>query len=253
MDKDYSLRLLSSKSNGNSLLKQLFILLAVFGLIGLFFKKAYSSADKRNIHGTYCNVPLKNRPKNLVKNFSTRKIPRIVLPLSEINQSLKFAEKLNFDCFNIKKDSANKNEYNFKSTLTETSKILNDKSSYVMLKHTNPISELKKQSSELSIPLVDEVNNLSSDDNKAPEIISVLKINDTTGFYLTNYKDTLALFGYINNNVFLFEKFRDLSQINLQARYYDKSGDNDIYIVRLDNYKAMVEISNSAMRELARL
>ena len=59
--------------------------------------------------------------------------------------------------------------------------------------------------------------------------------------------------GFINENVFLFKKFSDLSQINLQARYYDRNGNNDIYIVRLDDYKAMIEISDTSMRELAKI
>lgn len=85
------------------------------------------------------------------------------------------------------------------------------------------------------------------------ELISVLNITHNKGFYLTNLEDTIALFGFVNNNVFLFNRFKDLTQINLQARFYDKNGDNDIYIVRLDSFKAMIEISDTSMKELARI
>ncbi len=251
MDKDYSIKLLSTKSNGHSVFWQIIFWLIGLSIVGYLIKNIFNSSEIRSIHGNYSPIPM-NR-KNRFSNNSNFKIPRIVLPLSEINQSLKFADKLNFDCFNIKSEPINQNEYNFRSTLSETSKILNDKSNYVMLKHTNPITD-RNQASELSMPVIEDANTQSDNSpNKAPEVISVLRINENTGFYLTNYNDTMALFGYINNKVFLLEKFKDLSQINLQARYYDKSGDSDIYILRLDNYKAMVEISNNEMKELARL
>ena len=32
-----------------------------------------------------------------------------------------------------------------------------------------------------------------------------------------------------------------------------RNGNNDIYIVRLDDYKAMIEISDTSMRELAKI
>ena len=80
---------------------------------------------------------------------------------------------------------------------------------------------------------IQEINNA--------ELLSVLNITQNKGFYLTTVEDTLALFGFINDNVFLLKKFRDLSQINLQARFYDKSGNNDLYIVRLDSYKPVFD------------
>ena len=157
------------------------------------------------------------------------------------------------------------NTYEFKSTLKQTSKLLNNKSSIVKLKHTNPISNTKNNSnSELSMPLVDDVlkqdnkekenqkTNNSFPQSKA-ELLSVLNITPNKGFYLTTVDDTLALFGFINDNVFLLEKFNDLSQINLQARFYDTSGSNEIYIVRLDKYKAMIEISDTSIKELAKI
>ena len=63
--------------------------------------------------------------------------------------------------------------------------------------------------------------------------------------------DAFALFGYVGDKVFLLKKFNDLTQINLQARFYDRNANSDLYIVRLDSYKAMVEISDKGMKELA--
>ena len=86
-----------------------------------------------------------------------------------------------------------------------------------------------------------------------PELISALNITPNKGFYLTTAEDDMfALFGFVGDNVFLLKKFVDLSQINLQARYYDRTKNgNEVYIVRLDSYKAMIEISNDGMRETA--
>ena len=102
------------------------------------------------------------------------------------------------------------------------------------------------------MPSVDELKkDEGKNQEKKAELISILNITPNKGFYLTTVDDTMALFGFIGENVFLLQKFADLSQINLQARFYDKNGDNDVFIVRLDSYKAMIEISNDSMKELA--
>ena len=120
---------------------------------------------------------------------------------------------------------------------------------------TNPITKRQETAEGLDIPAVEELfpkkeEQKKEQDNRA-ELLSELHITPNKGFYLTTINDSFSLFGFVNDNVFLLKNFEDLSQINLQARFYDKNGDNDIYIVRLDTYKAMVEISDTKILELA--
>lgn len=197
-------------------------------------------------------IEIEKMPKP-VKNTTNPTIQKATLPKVNIKKSIRPAEKSDFGCFDIKTpDNDENNNVEFKSTLKQTSKLLNQKNN-VKLKHSNPISE---NASELLIPAVEDViqktNRVEHSEN-APELISVLNITPSKGFYLTTVNDKLALFGFIKDNVFLLSTFKDLSQINLQARFYDKNGNNDIYIVKLDTYKAMVEISDTAMKELAKL
>ena len=151
------------------------------------------------------------------------------------------------------------NDYEFKSTLNQASKILKEKPGLSKLRHTNPINKKsRKDVDELSMPAIEdliknEVKREPKEQLPKAELLSVLNITPSKGFYLTTVEDTLALFGFINENVFLLKKFSDLSQINLQARYYDRNGNSDIYIVRLDSYKAMIEISDTSMKELAKI
>lgn len=210
------------------------------------------SRESNPVRPVINKIEIEKMPKP-VKNTTNPTIQKATLPKVNIKKSIRPAEKSDFGCFDIKTpDNDENNNVEFKSTLKQTSKLLNQKNN-VKLKHSNPISE---NASELLIPAVEDViqktNRVEHSEN-APELISVLNITPSKGFYLTTVNDKLALFGFIKDNVFLLSTFKDLSQINLQARFYDKNGNNDIYIVKLDTYKAMVEISDTAMKELAKL
>ena len=161
-----------------------------------------------------------------------------------------FADE-SFTCFDLAVNSeGNKNNYyEYKRAINNNSVLLSNPKIKSKLRHTNPL----RQESILELPVAEDIDgtNDSSDKKTSPELISVLNITSNIGFYLTNVGETLALFGFVNDNIYLFKKFSDLSQINLQARFYDKHGNNDLYIVNLDTYKAMIEISPDGMKELA--
>ena len=113
---------------------------------------------------------------------------------------------------------------------------------------TNPLEQ-----ETLDIPYAEEVidnENAIKKDKNGAEIISIINIDKNKGFYLANLDNNIGLFGYINHNIFPLKTFRDLTQINLQARFYDNSPEGEIYIVRIDSYKAMVEFSKDSIREI---
>ena len=192
-------------------------------------------------------------------NYSMTNPQQKVLPKLNISKALKPTERNTFDCFELPYvEESNSDKKEFRSTLKQTSTLLQQKPAKVKLAQTSPLTVGRKNPSELMLPMIDDVIKEEKRKEEIQEInnaelLSVLNITQNKGFYLTTVEDTLALFGFINDNVFLLKKFRDLSQINLQARFYDKSGNNDLYIVRLDSYKAMIEISDTAMKELAKL
>ena len=173
-----------------------------------------------------------------------------ILPKVNIKKSMKSSEGEAFSCFDI--PFAGEPDASVSSIeLKKQSSSLQSKS-----KMTNPIIKKNNEEPEFSMPVVEDLAPTQTKkeiDNKknTPELLSELKITPRKGFYLTTIDDTFALFGFVDSNVFLLKKFRDLSQINLQARFYDRQQAGDLYIVRLDSYKAMIEISDNGMRELA--
>ncbi len=190
----------------------------------------------------------------------TKNYKRAIIPRNIIKNSLSESEKNSFGCFNIESIAKlNNKSYEIKSSLNQTSNLLNDTSNVVKLKHTNPITKTEHiEESELSMPLVDDVlpppHEIKEEkESDKSDILSILKLTPNKGFYLISEDNSFKLFGFVNKNIFPLETFKDLSQINLQARYYDNSGKNEIYIVRLDDYKAMIEISDSSMKELAKI
>ena len=137
----------------------------------------------------------------------------------------------------------------------------------IQAKASNPIKKqsaiVEETESELDLPVLDDMQIVEStddiraserteDENYRPELISELKIGTDKGFYLTTVGDSsFALFGYIGEKIFFLQKFNDLTQVNLQARYYDKKDGNDLYIIKLDSYKAMLAVSDEEIKELA--
>ena len=238
--------------------------IAIF-LVGKIYNRC-KSEEQRYYRPSRSYAHLKAQTEYLeeMRRNADERVEREFKPRTNIRKDLKQADKSSFDCFELPfaEDIKSSNNYEFHSTLNQASKLLKEKPSLVKLRHTNPITRTNlTDASGLQIPAVEDLMpkkktktiNIETEKPTQAELISVLNITPNKGFYLTTVDDTLALFGFINENVFLFKKFSDLSQINLQARYYDRNGDNDIYIVRLDDYKAMIEISDTSMRELAKI
>ena len=176
-----------------------------------------------------------------------------ILPKVNIKKSMKPSEGEAFSCFDLPFVGDKQNEMSaedIKNTMEQTSLIQKEK----LAKITNPIAKARKEADELALPLAEEVlpeSKTQENQKNEPELLSELRITPRKGLYLTTLDDTFALFGFVDSNVFLLKKFSDLSQINLQARFYDRQKNGDLYIVKLDSYKAMIEISDTGMKELA--
>ena len=266
VSKDYSLRLLAKTIdqereilplkyfNINSLI--LTILLGIFIFLSL---RIIRMAKLNKTTTSYTSFPINYMDSmQELKNHLTTEMQyeKPILQKVNIKKTLKSADCDSFSCFDIPLvDDTIQQEYEFKSTLKQTSNLLKEKTA--KSKQTNPMSRnYAEDSSELALPVVEDLpmkqpQKEKKEENKTPELLSELHITPTKGFYLTTVDDTFALFGYVGDKVFLLQKFSDLTQINLQARFYDRNTNSDTYIVRLDTYKAMVEISDTGMKELA--
>lgn len=74
-------------------------------------------------------------------------------------------------------------------------------------------------------------------------------IDDNKGFYLVDMEDKLALMGRINDKFTVLKKFDDKDKQTLQVR---RDKDN-LYMVRTDGFKALVDVAESRMGVLAEL
>lgn len=74
-------------------------------------------------------------------------------------------------------------------------------------------------------------------------------IDDNKGFYLVDMDDKLALMGRINDKFTVLKKFDDKEKKTLQVR---RDKDN-LYMVRTDGFKALVDVEDSKMGVLAEL
>lgn len=263
MNADYSLKLLSKNINDekftlftDSSINVFSLIILCFGLIVFFILRRISNLVKApKSPNSYTSFPDSfYNPKvdfsdniNFYRNLNSK-------PVYETKQNttkpLKTADKNSFGCFDIPvvSEIEKQNPYNNnpKKQIVKTEKPVIKKQKQT----TSPI--IYNEAQELDLPAAEElIKKAPEKKEKKAELLSILNITPNKGFYLTTVDDTIALFGFIGESVFLFHRFKDLSQINLQARFYDKNGDNDVYIVRIDTYKAMVEISNDSMKELA--
>lgn len=84
-------------------------------------------------------------------------------------------------------------------------------------------------------------------------VLSQVEIEDGKGFYLVDYEGATVLAGNIGEEIFVLKKFDTSVQGKLQARLNENRGFANDYLVRLNGYKAMVEVSKDSMNLLIEL
>lgn len=245
-DDDYSIKMTSNLYKENKVVAFFWGLAKTIGVIltlaflAIFGTRVYQIStsvptQRTKVYTKRSVTTQRNRTTN--KHVSTPNTTTVRKTLSSK------ANDDSFSCFNVDSTENMKNtSYDYQKAINQNSVLTANQKQKSRIEQTNPI-----KNPDLDLPFVTE----QIEPIHKPELISVLNITPTTGFYLTNVGETLALFGFVGENIYLFKKFSDLSQINLQAKYYDKHGTNDLYIVKLDTYKAMIEISANGMKELA--
>ena len=82
-----------------------------------------------------------------------------------------------------------------------------------------------------------------------PEIISSVEIAPNRGFMIIEQQGTKALFGYIYDNVYLLYQFREfVSNYEIKFRISEKQENRTFFIVKIDNIKLLVRVTNSSMK-----
>ena len=86
-----------------------------------------------------------------------------------------------------------------------------------------------------------------------PVLLSSSKLTRNKGLCLVQYRNKVSLIGYINKKVFVLAQFNSLSTNEIRSRLAENEGENERYIVKLGNYKALLEVSENNMELLLEL
>ncbi len=238
----------------------IFVLLAVVSILSFSIFNAVKSINRRSNSYTTFPAEFLNSPNEYVRKTTDKltyekpaKIDVDAKIISPISTNV-------FSCFNLplKKEELSAPISSAVDNVTTPS--IEDRT--IQSSVTNPIKKQNsviEDESELDLPSTDDITPekndeivQTDDETYRPELISELKIAANKGFYLTTVGDnSFALFGYIGEKIFFLQKFNDLTQVNLQTRFYDRKGEKDLYIVKLDSYKAMLSVSEDEIKELA--
>lgn len=125
----------------------------------------------------------------------------------------------------IPKPPANKN-YTASKTVrpTDTKKIPN---TFVQKYFTSPIAQIPN-----------------------PMLLYTSPLASNKGFCLVEYNKKYSLIGYINDEIFLLNQFDKIKTTEIRSRISETRQSSERYIVRLGDYKALVEVNDQKMELL---
>lgn len=86
-----------------------------------------------------------------------------------------------------------------------------------------------------------------------PMLLNTSPLTRNKGLCVVEYNKKYSLIGYINNEIFLLDQFENLKNYEIRSRLTESKNSKDRYIVRLGEYKALVEVSDSDMSLLLEL
>lgn len=82
---------------------------------------------------------------------------------------------------------------------------------------------------------------------------SGFSIDETKGLYLLDFEETTALVGYIGEDVFVLKRFEEPIVGTIKARITEHKGDCVNFMVRIADFKALVEVKPNNMNLLIEL
>ena len=88
------------------------------------------------------------------------------------------------------------------------------------------------------------------DKTNTPTLLSEAKIDSNKGFYLIKYAGEIALMGYIKDEYFVINRFNKIFKPNLQARLHERLDHCTNYLLRVDGYKALIQVTENDMKVL---
>lgn len=119
---------------------------------------------------------------------------------------------------------------------------------------TVPITQTIKQPAPApKAKIQDKVTKTVMNKMKNPLLITNAKLANNKGLCLVEFKKKYSLIGYINDEIFMLNKFDSLKTSEIRSRLSETVDNKDRYIVRLGDYKALVEVSDKKMELLLEL
>lgn len=86
-----------------------------------------------------------------------------------------------------------------------------------------------------------------------PMLLNTSVLGTDKGLCLVEYNQKYSLIGYIGNEIFMLNQFDSINSSEIRSRLSDSNELRDRYIVRLGDYKALVEVSDTKMNLLLEL
>lgn len=86
-----------------------------------------------------------------------------------------------------------------------------------------------------------------------PMLLNTSPLTSNKGLCVVEYNKKYSLIGYINDEIFLLEQFDSLNTTEIRSRLTETKNNIDRYIVRLGEYKAVVEVKEQEMKLLLEL
>lgn len=83
-----------------------------------------------------------------------------------------------------------------------------------------------------------------------PMLLYTAALASNKGFCLVEYNNKFSLIGYINEEIFLLNQFEKVKTTEIRSRISDATGPYEKYIVRLGDYKALVQVTDKKMELL---
>ena len=86
-----------------------------------------------------------------------------------------------------------------------------------------------------------------------PMLLNTSVLSSNKGICLVEYNKKYSLIGYINNEIFMLNQFQSINGTEIRARLSETLAGKDRYIIRIGDFKALVEVSDKNMKMLLEL